>query len=82
MKILTNGVPGRCLFVASESAQRIRSMNDSDNDGITSAFDVGILFARKLWRQDKVVEHFLEHRHGGKMGKSEPKTKDSKFSRQ
>jgi len=47
-KILTNGVPGRCVFVARESAQRIRSMNDSDNNGITSALDVGILFARKL----------------------------------
>ena len=60
-KILTNGVPGRYLFVASESAQRIRSMNESDDDVITGALDVGILFSRKLRWQDKVVEHFLEH---------------------
>lgn len=34
-------------------------MNESDDDVITSAFDVGILFARKLWWQDEVVEYFL-----------------------
>lgn len=75
MKILTNGVPGRCLFVVSESAQRIRSMNESDDDVITGAFDVGILFARKLWWQDEVVEHFLQHRHSERWEFQNPRRK-------
>jgi hypothetical protein len=49
-KIPTSRIPGRYLFLANESAQSERSLNESGDNGITGTFNVGILFARKLWR--------------------------------